>query len=64
MIEMQYTVHCEGRMPHVGLVGEEREHLPLINWDEQPGSWSEDGKYDPDAAPVILPASFDLPGAA
>jgi hypothetical protein len=36
------------------------EHLPHIDWDHDvPGTWTEDGEYDPEAAPVILPDSLE-----
>lgn len=38
------------------------EHLALIDWNDYTGHYDEDGEYDPDAAPVILPHSLDLPG--
>lgn len=40
------------------------EQLPHIDWDEQPGTWTEEGEYDPDAQPVVLPSSLDLIGEA
>jgi hypothetical protein len=44
---------------------EDEEHLLPIDWDHDvTGSWDEEGHYDPDAAPVILPHSLDLVGEA
>jgi hypothetical protein len=40
----------------------EDEHLPHIIWDEQPGSWDDEGHYDPDAPAVVLPSTLDLKG--
>lgn len=36
--------------------------LPPIDWWEYPGHWTEEGDYDQDAAAVVLPETFDLPG--
>lgn len=39
------------------------EHLEHIDWyHDVPGTWDDEGHYDPDAEPVILPHSLDLKG--
>lgn len=38
--------------------------IPQIDWWEYPGHWTEDGDYDAEAEPVVLPHTLDLPGEA